>query len=396
MTFYLRHTRGSKNGELTTYRGDNKVGIGREDGNELQLAEGVVSGKHARIYCDGETFFIQDLQSKNGTYVNGQLITGPTPLSEGDHIEFSTRGPKVIFSTTPSPQGTIVVSEEPDVPHRLGNKTMTMLRSLLHDAQTKGNGRVGSTTLVFLRGVVEQLSAHSSKRLQFAVVCLGILLAFVTAGVAMSGSRQKTNIDHVRNIVAGWVETVKPLPDQVSDIGEKVKGIIKETESDKIENEEMKRRVKELEDLVKSLQEKGIPARVTEGGEVKVDLPNVMFFDYDSDDLTSGGVEKVGHMADILKRQASGSPIRIEGHASREWEGAEAYNLRLSEHRAATVREALVQYGTPRGLIATVGFGCSRPVASNATEEGRRQNRRVEVIIAAEKNTATPTPEEIS
>ncbi len=59
--------------------------------------------------------------------------------------------------------------------------------------------------------------------------------------------------------------------------------------------------------------------------------------------------------------------------------GSDAYNLRLSERRAATVRDALVADGIAESRITTKGMGKANPVASNATEEGRAHNRRVEI-----------------
>jgi len=72
--------------------------------------------------------------------------------------------------------------------------------------------------------------------------------------------------------------------------------------------------------------------------------------------------------------------IMIEGHADSR--GSEEYNLNLSEKRAQSVAKYLIEtYNIPGKRIKTIGYGESRPIASNATEEGRRNNRRVEVII---------------
>jgi outer membrane protein OmpA-like peptidoglycan-associated protein len=60
--------------------------------------------------------------------------------------------------------------------------------------------------------------------------------------------------------------------------------------------------------------------------------------------------------------------------------GSDAYNLRLSERRANTVREALVAEGIAADRITTKGMGESNPVASNDTAAGRAQNRRVDIV----------------
>jgi len=65
--------------------------------------------------------------------------------------------------------------------------------------------------------------------------------------------------------------------------------------------------------------------------------------------------------------------------------GTDAYNLDLSERRANSVRKVLVDdYGVGSNRVDSVGYGETRPVADNATEEGRAINRRVEAHVEAE------------
>ena len=66
----------------------------------------------------------------------------------------------------------------------------------------------------------------------------------------------------------------------------------------------------------------------------------------------------------------------LEGHTDAI--GSDAYNQDLSARRAAAVKERIVQdYGIDPGRISTVGYGESRPIADNSTDEGRARNRRV-------------------
>ncbi|HEV7436688.1 MAG TPA: OmpA family protein, partial [Pseudorhizobium sp.] len=62
--------------------------------------------------------------------------------------------------------------------------------------------------------------------------------------------------------------------------------------------------------------------------------------------------------------------------------GSLAHNQGLSERRAASVANYLAGRGVDQRRMSTLGFGPSQPIASNATPEGRAQNRRVEVLIA--------------
>jgi OOP family OmpA-OmpF porin len=77
-----------------------------------------------------------------------------------------------------------------------------------------------------------------------------------------------------------------------------------------------------------------------------------------------------------------GARVSVEGHTDDV--GAEAYNQGLSERRARAVADHLAAGGIARARLSTVGYGEARPLASNATAEGRAQNRRVELRVVAE------------
>jgi len=131
--------------------------------------------------------------------------------------------------------------------------------------------------------------------------------------------------------------------------------------------------------LIEELKKRNIEAKETSRG-VMVNLPSVNF-EFDSADLTRDGRSKVDQIANIIRRDAPNRRITVEGHASRESAAAEAYNQRLSERRASTVADALERNGVEGRNISSQGLGTRAPVASNDTESGRSQNRRVEVII---------------
>jgi outer membrane protein OmpA-like peptidoglycan-associated protein len=131
--------------------------------------------------------------------------------------------------------------------------------------------------------------------------------------------------------------------------------------------------------LIEELKKRNIEARETSRG-VMVNLPSVNF-QFDSAELTSDGRSRVDQIASIVKREAPNRRITVEGHASRESAAQEAYNLRLSERRAEIVADALARDGINGSQISARGLGTRSPIASNDTEDGRRQNRRVEVII---------------
>jgi outer membrane protein OmpA-like peptidoglycan-associated protein len=118
--------------------------------------------------------------------------------------------------------------------------------------------------------------------------------------------------------------------------------------------------------------------RVGEG--IKVTFDSGILFGFDSDQLTGEALQNVNQMAEVLKKYED-TEILIEGHTDNV--GRAQYNQRLSERRAAAVARQLQAQGVPNARVSTKGYGLEQPVASNETEEGRAQNRRVEVAIWA-------------
>jgi outer membrane protein OmpA-like peptidoglycan-associated protein len=76
--------------------------------------------------------------------------------------------------------------------------------------------------------------------------------------------------------------------------------------------------------------------------------------------------------------------LRLEVDGYTDSTGSDEYNQQLSEKRAASVRDYLAQQNTPPASITVMGFGKAQPVASNDTAAGRRQNRRVELVVSGE------------
>jgi outer membrane protein OmpA-like peptidoglycan-associated protein len=162
-------------------------------------------------------------------------------------------------------------------------------------------------------------------------------------------------------------------------IGDQLQGQEQRQAEQQARIDEQRAEIERNRALIEELKRKNIEARETDRG-VAVDLPAVNF-GFDSAALTPEGRARVREIATIVKRQAPDRRISVEGHASRERADQEAYNQQLSERRARTVAETLAGEGLDPGLISHRGLGTRAPVASNDTEEGRRRNRRVEVII---------------
>ncbi len=101
--------------------------------------------------------------------------------------------------------------------------------------------------------------------------------------------------------------------------------------------------------------------------------------------LLSSAQVKLGQVADALLAVRARNLI-VEGHTDSQ--GSESYNQGLSQRRADAVRDYLVQKGYPADRIQARGMGKGSPIASNASPEGRANNRRVEIIIERESRTA--------
>ena len=111
-----------------------------------------------------------------------------------------------------------------------------------------------------------------------------------------------------------------------------------------------------------------------------VNMSDVLF-DTGRHSLRPGAREKLAKVAGITLAHP-GLKLEVEGHTDSV--GGDEYNQQLSERRAQSVRDYLVQQGVSAAAVTAVGFGKTQPVASNQTAEGRQRNRRVELVVSGE------------
>ena len=95
-------------------------------------------------------------------------------------------------------------------------------------------------------------------------------------------------------------------------------------------------------------------------------------------------------VAQVLKDTPAIKKVRIEGHTDSV--GNDTTNLKLSQKRADSVMAQLIKLGIDPGRLEAVGFGESKPIASNATKAGRAENRRTEFNIVDDQNPPPPAP----
>ncbi len=111
-----------------------------------------------------------------------------------------------------------------------------------------------------------------------------------------------------------------------------------------------------------------------------VNMSDVLF-DTAKSSLRPAAREKLARVAGIVAGHP-GLKLDVEGHTDSV--GSDDYNQKLSEQRAASVRDYLTQSGMPQSSVTMKGLGEGTPVATNDTNEGRQQNRRVEIVISGE------------
>jgi outer membrane protein OmpA-like peptidoglycan-associated protein len=130
--------------------------------------------------------------------------------------------------------------------------------------------------------------------------------------------------------------------------------------------------------LLKQLNEV-LQTRDTPRGLV-VNMADVLF-ETGKYNLSTDAQLKLAKLSGIIQAHP-GLNLAIEGHT--DTTGSEDFNLKLSQQRADTVREFLISQGLSGDTITSKGLGQDSPIADNATAAGRKQNRRVEIIVSGE------------
>jgi outer membrane protein OmpA-like peptidoglycan-associated protein len=138
------------------------------------------------------------------------------------------------------------------------------------------------------------------------------------------------------------------------------------------------RRMDKQEQELKQIE--GVEVTRPSEGEIEVNLTSDILFDFNSSALRSSSRATLDRLATNFA-QYPDNEVSIEGHTDSV--GTEDYNQRLSEQRAATVADYLIERGVPNTNVIVYGYGEMQPKATNDTPEGRQLNRRVEIHIRA-------------
>lgn len=131
----------------------------------------------------------------------------------------------------------------------------------------------------------------------------------------------------------------------------------------------------------KSMDKTVIPVDIlvekTRGG-YKIVLSNIEF-EYDKYAIKKKYYPILDRVAEYLNNQYKNYKVEVQGHTDNS--GSAKYNLTLSDRRAQSVMLYMIRQGVKEKRLRSKGFGETKPVASNSTDDGRQRNRRVEFIL---------------
>ena len=118
-------------------------------------------------------------------------------------------------------------------------------------------------------------------------------------------------------------------------------------------------------------------------GTITVTLPNSILFDSGKATLKNATSKELDHIYSVLKAKYPGRHIEVAGHTDSDpikrskWTD----NLELSSERAMEVARYLMKKGVAENRISATGYGEGKPIATNSTAEGKKKNRRVEIVV---------------
>lgn len=203
-----------------------------------------------------------------------------------------------------------------------------------------------------------------------------ILMAVCVLGlIACAGDpNRRAKIGAATGAVAGAV-----IGDQVSDGKGKYYGAVVGAVAGAAVGHHMDKQQEELErQLAEETRRKELSVARTAEDTVRVDISSDASFDVNSAVIKSNARQTYVKIAGVLKTYPE-SIIHVVGHTDSD--GTDQHNQGLSERRASAVASLLTGEGVPGSRIRTEGRGKREPVASNSTAEGKRRNRRVDIVI---------------
>lgn len=203
-----------------------------------------------------------------------------------------------------------------------------------------------------------------------------LIAACALATIACAGDpNRRAKIGAATGAVVGAV-----IGDQVDDDGKgKYYGAAVGAVAGAAVGHQMDKQQEELErQLAEEARRKELTIERTAEDTVRLDISSDASFDVNSAEIKSYARPTYVKIAGVLKTYPQ-SIIHVVGHTDSD--GTDQHNQGLSERRASAVANLLTGQGVPSSRLRTEGRGEREPLASNSTAEGKRRNRRVDIVI---------------
>jgi outer membrane protein OmpA-like peptidoglycan-associated protein len=193
-------------------------------------------------------------------------------------------------------------------------------------------------------------------------------------------AKTKESLENTKAELAKANETVKSASADKTALIAATASLAKQKSALDEANKEIQRLNQKIEELLKQQKAEEVARlKVKQQQDQKrtlldrLSLTNVQF-KYNSTELTPSSIQRLEEAAAFIIKN-SGYNYEIQGHTDAH--GNEAYNLKLSTSRAEAVKSYLISRGVDASILVATGFGSSKPIADNSTNEGRLKNRRV-------------------
>ena len=198
--------------------------------------------------------------------------------------------------------------------------------------------------------------------------------------IAQEQSERKSNEDEMQNLHKSRQDILLEGREKETAMAkERARQAEERTKIVEAENQAMEEDLTVLQSELSNLQMKQ-----TDRG-LELTLKDVLF-DFNKTELNAGGERLLDKLAAFIN-QSSNRQVLIEGFTDSL--GTDNYNEQLSQKRAEVVKDYLIDKGVTPDRLAAKGYGERYPVASNTTEAGRQQNRRVQIIMLKDNQTTT-------
>ena len=273
-----------------------------------------------------------------------------------------------------------------DLPRSLAQQANYEARHAIYLAKLIGQMRDDGDTLedVILRyeEPVTQISGAADRVAQFDKGIDPVAMELVTYIEALREQSSQSQRD-----LADTRQRVGELEEEIRDLDQRLGGVSQERVA-LVQRLEAEARIRGQFTAIENMFDRD-QARVSrEGNRMVIRLVGLTFQSGQAEIQPAyrGLLEKVKAATEVFPR----SQIVIEGHTDSY--GSDENNLALSRRRAEAVNAYLGQLGVPALRMSAVGYGETQPIANNDTEQGRARNRRIDIIIEPQLESAPPAP----